>query len=290
MSYFAADMSKRWSKKIHTHHQVNQASEGKILVMSSQFERTRGYYVRHDKLLVLNQTGKILKSWSARGHIKQLLKLAGIEKEEFYKFEWDKEALDKFKIKSAYEYSHLNSFYEISSESAEKNLPQFKKGNFIANFNMLGIILVFDKDLKEILWSQKYPLDKRAHIHDVQVMDNGNILIFNNNNFGGEGNHSTIDEWNPVEKKMAWQFKANPPERFFSGIVGGVQLLSSGNFLLTNINARGDLDFKQTEVLEISREGKIVSSTPIDWEGARPMVQQIKQVDLTDFLNSNKSL
>jgi hypothetical protein len=89
---------------------------------------------------------------------------------------------------------------------------------------------------------------------------------------------------------MAWQFKANPPERFFSGIVGGVQLLSSGNFLLTNINARGDLDFKQTEVLEINREGKILSSTPIDWEGARPMVQQIKQVDLTDFLNSNKSL
>lgn len=45
--------------------------------------------------------------------------------------------------------------------------------------------------------------------------------------------YSRVIEVEPVKRKVVWEYKAEPPESFFSGVMGGNQRLPNGNTLIT---------------------------------------------------------
>ncbi len=106
-------------------------------------------------------------------------------------------------------------------------------GNFIINFRHNNLMAIIDKQTKEFSWTC-CNLDFRQH-HDVQMLENGNILFFANDadviSRGPEAG-SRIIEIDPKTNDIVWQYQGNPPASFYSWFISGCQRLWSGNTLI----------------------------------------------------------
>ena len=97
--------------------------------------------------------------------------------------------------------------------------------------------------------------------HDVQMLENGNILFFANGanvEDAGPGGGSSIVEIHPETKDVVWMYRGAPPRTFFSWFISGCQRLASGNTLICEGVAG--------RFFEVTPEGEIV------WEYVSPFV------------------
>ena len=98
-----------------------------------------------------------------------------------------------------------------------------------------------------------------AHQHDPSLLDNGNILLFDNGAHRQDGScvsYSRVIEVNPTTNKIEWEYKANPPQSLYSALISGCQRLPNGNTLICE-GLKG-------RVFEITMDGEIV------WEYRSP--------------------
>jgi hypothetical protein len=83
--------------------------------------------------------------------------------------------------------------------------------------------------------------------HDAQLLENGNILILDNGLGTGVSRAIEVD---PMMNEIVWEYKADPPEDFYTESKGSVQRLPNGNTLIT--------DSVHARVFEVTRDGEIV--------------------------------
>ena len=120
-----------------------------------------------------------------------------------------------------HEFCHANSLFVLDN------------GDMLVNWRSNYLMAIIDRETKKFKWEMVDP--QFGEQHDVQMLDNGNILFFAN---GGEtltaGPHvgSRIIELNPQTKEIVWQYKAKPAYTFFSWFLSGCQRLASGNTLI----------------------------------------------------------
>lgn len=130
-----------------------------------------------------------------------------------------------------------------------------------------GSILVSPRHLN-VLWRIEYPSGKIIarygkgkifHQHDVQELDNGNIMCFDNgdhrSNYYGPP-YSRAVEIDPNTDEIVWEYKSDPPWCFFSASQGGVQRLPNGNTLISQTN--------HGRLFEVTYGGELV------WEYVNP--------------------
>jgi hypothetical protein len=123
--------------------------------------------------------------------------------------------------------------------------------------------------------------------HDVRWVPDGwegggNLSVFNNGLYRPEGESSSVDEWTPPvdaagrypigangapwgPEKLAWQFVAKEPERFYSPFISGAHRVANGNTLVC-AGTGG-------EILEITRAGEVV------WEYRNPYSGSVRNED-----------
>jgi hypothetical protein len=89
--------------------------------------------------------------------------------------------------------------------------------------------------------------------HDPTVLDDGNILLFDN---AGYALSSQVIEIDPRTGDVAWAWRGAPPESFFTLLGGSAQRLPGGNTLITE-SCRG-------RAFEVTRGGDVV------WEYVNP--------------------
>ena len=137
-------------------------------------------------------------------------------------------------------------------------------GNFLFNFRHLDLMVIVDRDTKEIIWEQR---DKTwGHQHNPEMIENGNITFFAN----GMNNlyqpvHSRALELNPKTGEIDWFYR--DPQRwcFFSPVMGSVQRLPNGNTLIDEaVTGR---------FFEVTHEGDIV------WEFINPYFMEVPIFD-----------
>jgi len=117
--------------------------------------------------------------------------------------------------------------------------------------------------------------------HDPKMLDNGNILIYDNGGSGGYPQivrfYTRLVEINPVTEEIVWEFIQRPylpssGSRFLSITTGGTQRVPNGNTI--------SLDSNQGRVFEIAQQGEIV------WEYINPhgfyRTQRISYEDCPD--------
>jgi len=124
------------------------------------------------------------------------------------------------------EWTHANSCAELPN------------GDILMSIRQLNTIIIIDKKNGEIKW--RWGRGELAHQHDATVLENGNILCFDNGDHRIEFSrycYSRVVEVNPNSKKIVWEYKGEPPCSFFSGTLGGAQRLPNGNTLITSSNA-----------------------------------------------------
>jgi hypothetical protein len=286
ISRYDKNLKELWHLTMHTHHIISVTKEGQLLVASSEIRDYCGTKVRFDILYLLNLDGKIEKTFRLYDHKKELDPLLAQGKLcRVFPFTWDPTSFPDIKK----EFTHLNSYFEIPRNPVADKIPAFAEGNFILNANGPGQIFIIDKEFKKVLWSISR-IEPQTEIpptyHNVQILSNGNLFVYNNVIKEKDRVFSSIDEYDPVTKKIVWQYRASPPESFYAPTGGGIQLLDNGNILFNDLT-------KETDVLEVTRKHKVVSkwTVPlINEEGVHVKFLTAKQYDLTKFLSLNKGL
>ncbi len=251
-----------WEIDGHFHHQVNLSPDGKrILTLSSEVDGKS----RTDKFMIISLEGKILAERNA----------SDVLKGKKLTLNWpvmDTALSDKGIL---LENSHFNSIYEVPLQTNKKS--QFQQGQIVVNGLVQGIF-VLSPDMKNIIRHVIYQGSKNHSLHDVQVTGTGNFLVFNNEK-KGDHSHTTIDEFDPSSQKIIYQFKADPPEVFYSKNAGGVQEIGTDHLIVSShLSGTYLINRKTNKVENLNR------NTHMDTFKFIP-VQQVKAQNLSRFLS-----
>jgi outer membrane protein assembly factor BamB len=146
---------------------------------------------------------------------------------------------------------HTNTISRIPGDLVRDGEVLFAEGDLLICWHNLDTIAVIDPSTHSLRWYWgPGDLDQP---HNPTLLENGNILIFDN---GSERGWSRIIELDPLTREIVWEYRGDPLESFFSASRGSAQRLPNGNTLVTD-SVRG-------RVFEVSMEGEIV------WEFFEP--------------------
>lgn len=179
---------------------------------------------------------------------------------------------------------HMNALHYIRQDSRI-----FEKGQFLVSMRSINTIAVFDPETLVSVWEYTDELIKQ---HNPTLLDNGNILIYDNGGIpefptaivDGEVVDSPLRrlytrlvEINPESKEVVWEYTATPKPDFYGKIMGSAQRLENGNTL--TVNALGGV------IYEITSDGEIVWEHHAEKDGIsryrayRLTEQEHKEVD-----------
>ena len=121
---------------------------------------------------------------------------------------------------------HTNTLEILDGQWAHKS-PVFKAGNFLISVREIGVVAIIDPELEQVVWA----LSGMWHAqHQPTLLDNGNMLVFDNQGHGGQ---SKVVEIDPMSQEIIWEFADSPEVPFFSETCGTGQRLENGNTLIT---------------------------------------------------------
>lgn len=86
--------------------------------------------------------------------------------------------------------------------------------------------------------------------HCATVLENGNILLFDNGSEGPEERRSAVFEINPKTSEVVWEFEPKHTSSFFSHRQGAAQRLPNGNTFVTSTHGG--------HLFEIDKNGNVV--------------------------------
>jgi len=139
------------------------------------------------------------------------------------------------------------------------SLEVLADGNLLASIRMINTIAIIDKETGEFKW--RWGPGELSHQHDATLLDNGNILVFDNgvHRLGVDPSYSRVLEINPKTNKIEWEYRDKNPANFYSSICSGAQRLPNGNTLICE-STKGRL-------FEVTSDGETV------WEFISPFYQ-----------------
>ncbi len=245
-----------WEKNITVHHEIALSPYDTILIASKEIHKYNGRKVEFDLIIELSQDGEEISRWSTYENFYELKKFHEPS-------ELDLPAIPVYVhidrnvtiIGGDFDYYHLNSIQVLPETPIGKKDTRFQAGNWLLSFCYVNLIVILDKETKEIVWS--WGTGELERQHSPIMLDNGNILIYDN---GFNREYTRIIELDPVKKEIIWEYKSYPPESFFSSSRGYAQRLPNGNTLIT--------DSESGRAFEITKNGKIV------WEWFNPEINE----------------
>jgi len=152
------------------------------------------------------------------------------------------------------EWTHANACFVLPNE------------DILVTFRTTDTIAIIDRGTGEIKW--RWGVGELAHPHDATMLNNGNILVFDNGIHRriGTRNYSRVVEVNPDTGKIEWEYKEDPPSKFYASFISGCQRLPDGNTLICD-GAKG-------RFFEVTRDKEVV------WEFISPLYFKDKSADL----------
>lgn len=148
------------------------------------------------------------------------------------------------------EWSHANACFVLPN------------GDILTTFRRTNTIAIIDKGTGDIKW--RWGVGELAHPHDPTMLDNGNILVFDNGIHRNlaHPNYSRVLEINPATDKIEWEYKTNPRHHFYGSQVSGCQRLPNDNTLIC--------EGTTGRIFEVTAEGELV------WEFISPFYYDIE--------------
>jgi hypothetical protein len=243
-----------WRSQGRYHHDIDIAGNGDIYSIARDYSQVTGIgspkQIVDDHIVILSPDGN-LKSRTSIGDI--LLK-----KRKYFRVIKKWRNMRRGKDLNDQDVFHTNTLEIIKKDTVINSHKLFWKGLILICCRHLGIVAVVDLKKEKVVW--EWGTEDLDNPHHPMILDNGNILIFDN---GSERGYSRIIELNPLTKKIEWEYKADPPEQFFSFSRGSNQKLPNGSVLIAESD-RG-------RVFEITQDGKIV------WEFYNPVIREDKK-------------
>lgn len=191
-----------------------------------------------DVVREVNPAGEIVKEWRSWEHL-----------------DFDEDVMCP--LESRKEWTHANS------------LEVLDNGDWLISFRLTSTIAIVNPDSGDIVWRhgpnhapethdpKKWGSGELSHQHNAQVLENGNMLIFDNGCHRKRGpSFSRIIEIDKETREFVWSYAAPTILAFFSFMVSGCERLPNGNTLITE-GASG-------RIFEVTNKHKVV------WEYISP--------------------
>lgn len=251
-------------EKRKAHHHMQVAENGNIYALTERWglvpELSKDKMYLADFITILNPGGKIIKEYS-------LLESFANSPYAY--------VLSKLRPRSG-ELFHTNTV-QLLDGSVSHISPLFKKGNALICVLFLNTIAIVDLEKNEVVWALEGGEDGLWNgMHEPVLVENGNILIFDNDSFG-TSEKSKVVEFNPFTQAVVWQYEGDEEHPFYSFSCGTNQRLANGNTLITESD--------NGRAFEVTREGQIV------WEYVSPhragedsaLIATLLHVDRIDY-------
>ena len=140
------------------------------------------------------------------------------------------------------EWTHANSLNLMSN------------GDFLVSFRNISTVGIISRETGEFVW--KWGPGNVFHQHHPTVLENGNILIFDNGSHSQGMDRSRVIEVNPVTNEIEWEYTETPALAFYSFHISSAERLDNGNTLICE-GAFG-------RIFEVTKNGRVV------WEYINP--------------------
>ena len=144
---------------------------------------------------------------------------------------------------------HTNTI-ELLDDRLTARIPAFRPGSVLISVRNIDTLAVVDLQRQRVTWSLTGMWRRQ---HQPAVLDNGNLLLFDNS---GNRGTSQVLELDPATHRIAWAYRGGEAEPFDSWHSGSSQRLPNGNTLITE-SVRG-------RAFEVTAAGEIV------WEYLNP--------------------
>jgi hypothetical protein len=255
----------KWKKKMRVHHDVFVDEKNETIYVLAREDAIVFWHgipvpILSDYIAVLSPDGSIKEKIYLYDLVKNQVKLSRIVK--LYKGIFRFKEIAKFFVHKIQEnwvcqHSwHFDIMHTNSIEVMDRDIEGFcKKGDLLISIRDLDLVVVLDPEKKTFVW--KWGQGELEMQHDARLLENGKVLIFDN---GAERKFSRVVELDPLTKKIVWEYKSNPPEKFYSKLSGSSQRLPNGNTLITESD--------KGRAFEITKEGKIV------WDYYNPNIRR----------------
>ena len=207
-----------WSFQDRTHHDLFVMPDGKIYVLTRKALLNPKYnkteLIVDDFITILSPGGK---------EIRRVSILKCLENSNYAYF------LEKAREKG--DILHTNTVEVLKGKLAHKS-PAFKPGNVLISILLLDLIAVVDMEKESVVWAMS---DMWKRQHDPGVLDNGNMLVFDN--LYGPKPVSRVLEFDPFNKHIHWEYRGTSETPFYTGDCGACQRLPNGNTLISESNS-----------------------------------------------------
>ncbi len=144
---------------------------------------------------------------------------------------------------------HTNCVRVLTRQLAPK-FPLFKAGQVVISMRSLDTIAVLDTEKGRVVWAARGPWRSQ---HDPQFLENGHLLIFDNDGLPGR---SRVLEYDPQTQAFPWSYAGENAAPFYTYERGMSQRLPNGNTLIVNSESH--------ELFEVTRSKEVVWSCSTD--------------------------
>ena len=203
----------RWAVRNGAHHDVDVGPDGTIYVLTRRAHVVEAVHptepILEDEVEILTPGGRRLDRVSILDAVRSSdysALMAG-----------SPEVGDVF---------HTNSIQLLDGRLAGR-LPAFARGHFLISIRNRDAIAVLDPARRKVVWVMRGLTIRQ---HDPSLLDNGNVLVFDN---GDERGGSRVLEVDPATQRILWRYPEAASAELFSRRFGTAQRLPNGNTLMT---------------------------------------------------------
>jgi hypothetical protein len=264
-----------WRRQLDVHHEIATAPDGSLYVLSRDIRNYRGLQVQFPIVVHLTGAGELLDEWRGIDHLNEIqrwLEPRFLLDTLLDQLE-DRGEMEAYleSHRDRYDYFHSNTITVLPETPLGEHDPRFRAGNLMLCLRNVDQILILDAEDMQIVWS--WGASELEHPHHPTMLDNGNVLIFDN---GTRRRYSRVIEVDPASGEIVWQYVADPPEQFFSEQKGSAQRLPNGNTLI----CQGD----SGRSFEVTPGGEVVWDwrTQVNQEGHRAALYRMLRMEPHD--------
>lgn len=247
MAKLDKDSNLIWVKVDNFHHHFSVGDDGRIYGLTHQWRNTREHpvsgapflpeLVLEDFVVVLSPDGKEL----ARASLIDALTAPG------YRELYNSGIVHGYEAKD-WDRIHPNDVEVITRGFASRH-PFAKPGMVLVSLRELDALIVLDVESKSVKWVMRGGWQRQ---HDPDLLENGNLLLYDNRGLDDKHGYSHILELAPDTGRVVWSYVGSSKDSFSATKWGGEQRLPNGNTLIL-VTSPGHL-------FEVTPAGSIVWS------------------------------
>ena len=240
------DSRPQWISTFQHHHDISLAENGDIYTPTKArreiTHQSRTLPLLDNSITILTPDGKIKKHISLYDLMGSILNENLLDEAVAKLAGWERTDAEKYAaiVKDGFDLFHTNTIELLPGDIGVAN-----KGDLLICMRYRNLIAIIDAETEKVLWL--WGPGEVDWPHHPSVLSNGNIMIFDN---GAHREYSRLIEVDPNTRKIVWEYKADPPETFYTEGRGAAQELPNGNILITE-SGKG-------HVFEITRDGAVV--------------------------------